>query len=96
MAEGNSPRPIPVPYDSPIPVVNAQDYDTLPTGIVYNTGVGANCPTTNGYIVVITIGFGNSGQDKCAQFGIDLFTQSTSKLYFRAKTNNTWRDWTQL
>lgn len=95
MAEGYEPRPIPVPYDGPIAYTTEQDYDTLPVGIVYNQGVGANCPTDTGYIVVITIGFGIAGDKECAQFGIDLYSQA-SKLWYRAKTNHVWRNWVQL
>lgn len=93
MAEGIVPQNI--PYNAPIPIANAQDYNTLPIGIVYNQGVGNNCPTETGYIVVITIGFGNAGQNECAQFGIDMYN-GNSTLWYRTKVNKVWRSWVKL
>lgn len=72
--------------------VSAADYDTLPIGIVYNTGVGANGPTSNGYMIVQTIGLNNVPQ---VQIAFDLFTQSTH-IYCRIKVASVWRNWREL
>lgn len=78
----------------PFQTVSAQDYDNLPIGLVYNTGVGEHCPTTSGYILVLTLAF-NTDMAKACQFGIDM-ASTTPKLWYRTRVSQIWRDWKQL
>lgn len=78
----------------PYQIVKAQDYDTLPIGLVYNQEVGEHCPTNTGYILVLTLAFNNAGVAGC-QLGVDM-ASTTPKLWYRTKVSQVWRDWKQL
>ena len=73
--------------------VNAADYNTLPCGLVYNTGVGANCPTTTGFILVLTVGRGTAYAVN-AQFGFDLYDGKS--LWYRGRSGANWGAWSNL
>lgn len=74
-------------------VVHAQNYNDMKPGLVYNQGVGTNCPTGNGYILVLTL-CAQANTPGC-QFGIDMYS-NTPKLYYRTRTAGIWRAWVTL
>lgn len=72
--------------------VTAQDYNTLPTGLIYNAEVGANCPTTTGYLLVMTYEIANGA---ASQIAFDMYP-SVSRIFFRTRTAQIWRPWEEL
>ena len=77
--------------------VTNQDFNSLPLGIIYNSGNCANSPISGTvYMLVLTIAINNTNLPK-AQFAIDFNgTNANSDIYFRNQTAGTWRAWKKL
>ena len=75
--------------------VSAVDYNTIDE-LTYNVGVGANCPTANGYMLVFPLRILSVGNTlTVAQFAFDLY-HAGSVVYYRTAVANVWGNWKKL